>query len=273
MPVKTIFESEHFLRNCTLPNHGKSYTVIPHGAIIDEARTQLATAGFTITKELYKTTLSGDVAQGIYHLESGNDPDMGLMFVWSNSYNKTMAFKCAVGAQVFICMNGVVSGDLGSYRRRHSGSALSDMTISMQEQLSNASKYYDDLIQDKQMLKDVTLSTREKGTILGRLFAEDEILTLTQVGIVKREIDKPTHTYSTNPDSAWDMYNHITLALKESHPMSYLSDHQRVHKFFVTEFKNSILPANAIVDYVEPTIIEVPENYEEVMADYGVNFI
>ena len=92
MPVKTVFETEHYLRSSALPNHGKSYTVIPHGTVIDEARTQLAAAGFNIKKELYKATLTGDVAQGMYHLESGNDPEMGLMFVWSNSYNKTMAF-------------------------------------------------------------------------------------------------------------------------------------------------------------------------------------
>jgi hypothetical protein len=272
MPIKTIYGSEQFLRGCTLPTHGKSYTVIPHGTVIDEARVQLANAGFKITNEFYKSTLSGDVAQGIYHLESGNDPDMGLMFVWSNSYNKTMAFKCAIGGQVFICMNGVVSGNLGSYRRRHSGSALADVATSMQEQIADASKYYDDLIKDKQMLKDITLSPRQKGSLLGRLFAEDEILTLTQVGIVKREIDKPSYSYSSNPDSAWDMYNHITLALKDSHPMSYLSDHQRVHSFFVNEFGfgNLVTKTNTIE---EPVIVEAPVMEEELVADFGVNFL
>jgi hypothetical protein len=274
MPVKTIFESEHFLRNCRLPNHGKSYTVISHGTVIDEARARLSSAGFTITNELYKTTISGDVAQGIYHLKSGNDPDMGLMFVWSNSYNKTMAFKCAIGAQVFICMNGVVSGNLGSYRRRHSGSALSDLTTSMQEQIANASTYYDDLIKDKEMLKDITLTTRQKGSILGRLFAENEILTLTQVGIVKREIDKPSFSYSSNPDSAWDMYNHITLALKDSHPMSYLSDHQRVHSFFVNEFGNIVNNQSQPVT-LEPEEQLVESSYfeEEEQPVFGVTFL
>jgi len=270
MPVKTVFETEHYLRSSALPNHGKSYTVIPHGTVIDEARTQLAAAGFNIKKELYKATLTGDVAQGMYHLESGNDPEMGLMFVWSNSYNKTMAFKCAIGAHVFICSNGVVSGDLGNYRRRHSGSALADVATSMQEQIANASKYYDNLIRDKQMLKDVHLSQRQKGTILGRLFAEDEILTLTQVGIVKRELDKPSFNYSSNPDSAWDMYNHITLALKDSHPMRYLSNHQRVHNFFVNEFGKLVSTTNTVV---EPVTIQAPVMEEELVADFGVNFL
>jgi hypothetical protein len=271
MPVKTYFVSEDRVRNYSLPNHGKSYTVIPHGTIIDEAKNQLTAAGFVIKKELYKTTLTGDVAQGMYHLESGNDPEMGLMFVWSNSYNKTMAFKCAIGAHVFICSNGMVSGDLGTYRRRHSGTALTDVTSFIQEQIADASKYYDKLVHDKQMLKDVSLSPREKGTILGRLFAEDEILTLTQVGIVKREIDKPSHFYSSNSDSAWDMYNHITLALKDSHPMKYLSNHQRVHEFFVNEYGNLVQTTNSVASPVIIDSILVEE--EESMADYGVSFL
>jgi hypothetical protein len=140
----------------------------------------------------------------------------------------------------------------------------------MQEQIGDASKYYDKLIHDKQMLKDVSLSPREKGTILGRLFAEDEILTLTQVGIVKREIDKPSHFYSNDADSAWDMYNHITLALKDSHPTRYLSNHQRVHEFFVNEFGNLTSTTTTVAKpmIVEPALIE-----EEMMADFGVNFL
>jgi hypothetical protein len=54
--------------------------------------------------------------------------------------------------------------------------------------------------------------------------------------MIHRQIEIPAYTYSNNPDSAWDLYNHITLALKDSHPMTYLSDHQKVHNFFVNEF-------------------------------------
>lgn len=273
MPVKTIFETEQYLRSAALPNYGKSYTVISHGAVIDEARTQLSAAGFAIKKEVYKTTQTGDIAQGMYHLESGNDPEMGLMFVWSNSYNKTMAFKCAIGAHVFICSNGVVSGDLGNYRRRHSGPALTDVTLFMQEQITDASKYYDKLIHDKQMLKHVNLTPRDKGTILGRLFAEDEILTLTQVGIVKREIDKPSHFYSDNANSAWDMYNHITLALKDSHPTRYLSNHQKVHEFFVNEFGNLVSTTGNVINPVDLDSIVMEEEQEELVTDFGVNFL
>jgi len=275
MPVKTQFVTEQHIRNAALPTHGKRYTVIPHGYIIDETRKELQNAGFVINQELYKTSLDGQVAQGVYHLNYGTDQDMGLMFAWSNSYNKMMRFKCAVGAQVFICMNGVVSGDLANYKRKHTGSALIDVTNSIQFQITHAKEYYNNLVADKELLKQVQLSKSEQGSVVGRLLIEQEILTLTQVGMVQREIEKPTHQYSTNPDSAWDLYNHITLALKDSHPLSYLSDHQKVHNFFVNEFGQLTKPVYDepevdTYDYVEET--NEAELQLEDASGFGVTF-
>jgi hypothetical protein len=100
------------------------------------------------------------------------------------------------------------------------------------------------------------------------------------VGIVKREMDKPTHNYNSDVNSAWTMYNHITLALKESHPSSFMKDHQRVHGYFVDAFGN--LVQNTVDDTVQDTVHD-EDVYEEVTADpvspsfnfdsYGVNFL
>ncbi len=275
MPVKTQFVTEQHIRNAALPSHGKRYTVIPHGYVIDQTRAELANAGFVINQELYKTSLDGQVAQGVYHLNYGTDQDMGLMFAWSNSYNKMMRFKCAVGAQVFICMNGVVSGDLANYKRKHTGSALIDVTNSIQFQINHAKEYYNNLVADKEMLKQVHLTKSQQGSVVGRLLIEQEILTLTQVGMIQREIEKPTHQYTVNPNSAWDLYNHVTLALKDSHPLNYLSDHQKVHNFFVNEFGQlQNIYATVIEEETEEEILETVEVEEEqeFNAAYGVMF-
>ena len=119
MPTKTSYTTAERLTAVPLPNHGGRYSVVSHGHIISESKSQLSKAGFSIDKELYKMSLDGQMAQGIYHLKHGSDPDMGLMFAWSNSYNKMMRFKCAIGAHVFICANGVVSGDMANYARKY----------------------------------------------------------------------------------------------------------------------------------------------------------
>ena len=268
MPSKVPFCTEVKLKSVPLPNHGGRYAVVPHGFIIDEVKKELANAGFGIVRENYKSTESGEIAQATYQLDYGNDPDMGLMFAWSNSYNKTMRFKCAAGAHVFVCMNGVVRGSMSNYSRKHTGTALQDVENKIQSHVQNAKKHYDILVQDKQMLKSVMLTARDKGRILGELFAKDELLTLTQVGVVKKQMDKPSHTYNCNPDSAWAMYNHITYALKESHPYSYLSDHQRVHNFFVNEYGQLITPQPIEVE--EELFMIEQESPEE---SYGVTFL
>lgn len=251
MPVKTTFITEDRLRSTPLPNHGGKYAVVSHGDIIDNTRQELQLAGFTIDKELYKTSIDGQIAQGVYHLNYGNDVDMGLMFAWSNSYNKMMRFKCAIGAQVFICMNGVVAGDLANYNRKHIGtSTLQDVYNTINFQISKAKEYYTNLVADKEMLKQVILTKGQQGEVIGNLFINKEVLSLTQVGIIKREIDKPSFTYNTATDSAWALYNHITLALKESHPMHYLDDHKKVHGFFVNQFGQLVTTTNQL--YVDP---------------------
>ena len=270
MPIKTEFTTEQRIRTSVLPNHGKTYTVIPHGYIIDETRKELQAAGFEVSKEIYKTNLNGEVAQGIYHLNYGNDQDMGLMFAWSNSYNKMMKFKCAVGAQVFICMNGVVSGDLSNYARKHTGNALQEATDTIRHQIANAKMYYDQLVKDKDMLKDITLTKSQQAAIVGQLLIEQDILTLSQVGIVKRELETPTYTYNAPADSAWTLYNHITLALKDSHPMSYLSDHQKLHGFFVDQYGNIKKYVQPELDFTEVTEEKQVTNFE---AANGVIFL
>ena len=281
MPSKVPFYSEQDLRKASLPNHGGRYAVVAHGDVIDNAKNQILNAGFSIKREEYKMSNDGNIAQGVYHLDYANDPDMGMMFAWSNSYNKTMRFKCAVGAYVFICSNGVVSGDMGSYSRKHSGTALQDVINEINHQISHAKEHYDVLLADKALLKNVILSPRDKGRILGELFANDEILTLTQVGIVKREIDKPTHSYNCHGDSAWAMYNHITFALKESHPSSFMKDHQKVHSYFVDAYGKLVTAQTPDIEpedqeevyVVEPVNPGPGSDFDIDKNVYGVNFL
>eukprot|EP01046_Picozoa_sp_COSAG06_P079198 COSAG06_NODE_26681_length_609_cov_1.176471_2_plen_66_part_01 len=54
-----------FLKSQPLPNHGKSYTVISHKEVIDNTMNLLNASGFTIIKEVYRSNMNANVAQGI----------------------------------------------------------------------------------------------------------------------------------------------------------------------------------------------------------------
>ena len=86
-------QTEEYLRKTQLPLATESYTVIPHGLIIDTVRKALNEKGFTIKSELYKAEYQGDIALGFMEIENSIDPDMAMTFNWTNSYNKMVKFK------------------------------------------------------------------------------------------------------------------------------------------------------------------------------------
>ena len=100
MPKKIQECTRAHLISVPLPQHAASYTVITHQFVIDHSFQALANAGFVITEEEYRCTADGQIAQGIYKLQYNNDPDLSMMFAWTNSYNKQVKFKCIVGAYI-----------------------------------------------------------------------------------------------------------------------------------------------------------------------------
>src|ERR1019366_4018691 len=97
MPKRATLTTQDYLINAALPVQTETYTVISHGDVIKKTKEVLAAKGFEIERELYRCNDGAQVAQGVYHLKYGDDPDMGMMFAWSNSYDKTMRFKCSIG--------------------------------------------------------------------------------------------------------------------------------------------------------------------------------
>ena len=218
-----------------LPNHGKTYTVIPHKDVIDVTKTLLDNSGFTITKELYRANMNAKVAQGVYHLASDEDPEMGMMFAWTNSYDKSTRFQCAVGAFVNVCSNGMLCGDMANYARKHTGKADHDIHTQISSQIKSANKYYTKLIDDKNQLRKIFLPKKQQAELVGRLFLDEEIIDASQVSCIKAEMKDPSYHYSADINNAWTFYNHVTHSFKKSHPRTWMSDQVKFHEFMTAE--------------------------------------
>lgn len=233
--------TKSYLENAPLPSHGDTYTVIPHRDVIENTLNMLNASGFTVTRELYRANVNANVAQGIYHIIPSNpiDPavksetELGMMFAWTNSYDKSTRFQCAVGGYVMVCYNGMVAGDMMSFARKHTGSADYEIRMQISNQIKNAEKHYKRIIDDRNNLRTVTLPLKQQAELLGRLYAQEEILDVNQVVTVKQEMSKPSYDYEADQENAWAFYNHVTHALKKSHPRSWLSDSQKFHDFIV----------------------------------------
>jgi len=265
--------TKSYLENAPLPSHGDTYTVIPHRDVIENTLNMLNASGFTVTRELYRANVNANVAQGIYHIIPSNpiDPavksetELGMMFAWTNSYDKSTRFQCAIGGYVMVCYNGMVAGDMMSFARKHTGSADYEIRMQISNQIKNAEKYYKRIIDDRNNLRTVTLSVKEQAELLGRLYAQEEILDVNQVVTVKQEMSKPSYDYQADQENAWAFYNHVTHALKKSHPRSWLSDSQKFHDFIVADLlgQMGIQTKDVVEDPNQTTMFDEVELVEE----------
>ena len=281
-----------YLENQPLPNHGKSYTVVSHREVIENTKQLLENSGFTIRKEIYRANTNAQVAQGIYHIypsqttveDISNERELGMMFAWTNSYDKSIRFQCAMGAYVMVCSNGMMCGDMMNFKRKHTGTAGHDIVMQLSNQIKTGEKHYTRILDDRDELRNITLTKRQQSELLGRLFADDDIITSSQMSIIKKEMKKPSYDYNCNDDNAWTFYNHVTHSLKVSTPRDWMQDSQNFHDFMmnnvlgnlpvqaksdfdwqnvVVNNNNSDVDTTSLVDIQDHELIEVDENISE----------
>jgi hypothetical protein len=255
--IKNI--TKDYLVAIPLPNHADTYTVISHESIIKYAYTELANQGFGIVSEEYRCTHDGQIAQGVYRLQYEKDPELSLMFGWANSYNKQMRFKCTMGTYVNTNGTVMIAGEMGTYSRKHTGTADTDTIQSMKDQITNAYMYYDQLAADKDRMKAIELTTKRQAELLGILFAEYEVLTTEQASFVRQQMDKPSFFYNGGKNTLWSFYNHVTLALQQSHPRTWMEDQRMLHWVITNEFTQNI-PVEA-VEITTPMVDPLDSNY------------
>ena len=216
-----------------LPNHADTYTVIKHEDVINLCINELEQAGFNIIGETYRATSLGDIATGVYKVSYGNDPDLGIMLAWTNSYNKQVAFNCTSGAYVVNSGNLMIGnyGTLNKFRRKHTGTADEDTENSIKDQITHAKMHFASLAEDKKKMENIKMSRTEQAELLGILFAKEDLLTPRQATIVKKLMNKPNFFYGGGSDSLWTFYNYVSEALQDTHPIRWLIDQRFFHEF------------------------------------------
>lgn len=209
---------------------------------MDNTTKLLTDSGFKITKEVFRANQGANVAQGIYYItpstldsEINNESELGMMFAWTNSYDKSIRFQCSIGAYVMVCNNGMVCGEM-NFSRKHTGTADLDIISQISSQIKNAEKTFKRILADRDNLKNIELSKKQQAELAGRLYYEHEILEPTQLTIIKSEMEKASFDYSVDQTNAWAFYNHVTHALKKTHPRSWLSNTKEFHDFITVEF-------------------------------------
>jgi len=152
------------------------------------------TGSLTLTVPKKKSPKGMDFALGVHH---GND--------------MCYALKFAVGTKIFICENGMVSGDI-SLRKLHTKNF--NLEAAVGEGLDQFLNQLDLVGEFIESLKAIPISDDRRDELLmeaGRL----KLLPWSRIGKVDKEFRKPTFQ-DFNQKTAWGLYNAFTYVIQKS---------------------------------------------------------
>jgi hypothetical protein len=253
--TSTYSTTRGLIINAEIPTETRTYKPISHAQLIDLTLDSISGAGFSLDKEKYSMAKGGDVANGQFTISNVADKEMQLQIGWQNSYDKSLSLKFAIGAHIFICQNGMVHGDMGSFKKKHQGSVQEFTPNAITEYIKQAGETFRQMQKEREAMKQIELTKRTKAELIGRMLIEEQFISSTQMMIMSRELEAPTHDYGA-PDSMWELYNYATFAMKELHPSIRMNSHIKAHSFFVNE-------SGVFVPTVQPEITHINEGLKE----------
>jgi hypothetical protein len=235
--ITTAVEARNIMLSAPIPKETKTYKPVSHQELIDLTLESIYQSGYKLEKQTYSTARQGNVANGRYTISNVGDSEMKLQIGWQNSYDRSLALKFALGTSIIICSNGMVKGDHGAFRKKHQGDIQTFTPAAISEYIKGGGDAFEDLQKDRDMLKQYAATEKVQAEMIGSLFLQEEIISSSQMNIIKKELKAPTHNYGAE-GSMWELYNNVTFAMKQSHPSDWMQDHIDVHNFFINRTNN-----------------------------------
>lgn len=222
------------------PVSTRTYKTVSHGQIIDTLSEELDKQGFIIINENYSASVNNQIING--HLQLGGlniDSELSFEIAFINSYNKTKRAVVVAGSQVRICENGHILGDtsLGLFQKKHVGTVSDEIMKFIPDMVKAANESFSLLKKQKDRMKEIEIDRKVRNELIGQFYLDDALITDTQMSIIKREIENPSFAYNADTNSLWQLYNNVTLAMKETHPSKWIGNHQKLNKVVNDQFQ------------------------------------
>lgn len=210
-----------------------SYAPVENKVIIHTALEEFEKNGYKLIGENYKSEMNMQKFVGNFILQHEN-PEMNMMFGFKNSYNKTMSAGISLGAQVFVCLNGMLTGEYVKMRK-HTGSVNEIIVTGIRENVKALSENFEQISISNQRMKEIEMTKKTIGELIGNFYCNEAIVTSRQLEIIKNELfEKESFNYGVD-NSLYNVYQAITHSLKKSHPDNYIQDHIDTHNFMLAQ--------------------------------------
>lgn len=217
-----------------VPEETRTYKPVSHKQLAKATLQAIKDAGFELGVEEYYSAKEGLVATARYTINDVRDEDMQLEIGWQNSYDKTLSLKFAIGTRIMICENGCVSGNFGSFARKHMADIQTFAPDEMKESILSAAEIFNDIKRDKDIMKTYIIGKDKQFELAGKLFFVNDAFGSTQLNIVNEQIKRPSFDYGAE-GSIWEIYQHVTFAMRELHPRLWMEAHIEIHQYFLEE--------------------------------------
>lgn len=251
----TYLSARAHLFAAPVPRETRTYKPVSHRMLDEVVRDTLDSTGFAISSAEYSSAKDAKIATARYTINSISDADMGLQIGWQNSYNKQLTLKFAIGSRVFICENGMVVGNMGTFRRKHTGEVLDFAPEAIERAIHRADDSFARMIVEKEDMKEIEINPSVRAELIGRLYLEKEIISAHQIAIIRDEIKNPTYDYGA-PNSLWETYQYVTYSLKNIHPSLYMDSHIDAHRFFVDDVYDTIGRGRPVTSLEELEVVD-----------------
>ena len=231
-------EATNIIDTTPLPTRTETYSPIAHGEILSYIGDKIVNDHLDLYKIKLNVALDGSKMVASYILKTHGagmreSDELMMMLAARNSYDKSMSFSVAIGATVFVCLNGMISGDIAVFKRKHTGDIRHEVIRYINESFDNMYAEFAKLNLQKDLMKSIELTEKDKMYILGELFFNKNILSVTEASKVKKEIANP-EVFRDN--TLWSLYNNVTSVLGNSHPMLQHNKLAQLHNFVESNF-------------------------------------
>ena len=156
----------------------------------------------------------------------GESSEMALSVAYRNSYDKSMTFGMAFGAQVYICENLALTGDI-VVMKKHTKTVWETLEDTVIANIFKAQKHYQKVIVDSEGLKARCLENKQAFQLMGLMFG-NEIVSPRQITVLRDQWLRPAYS-DFQPRNSWSFLNCTSEALKSSPPSLAIEKHIRAY--------------------------------------------
>lgn len=225
-----------------VPEKTETYTPISHFELANRITTvsQDMLSDYVLVGESYGIARKGNQLFAVLKFQ-GESKEMAMSVAFRNSYDKSMSFGLAFGAQVFVCDNLALTGDI-VVMRKHSKTIMDTLDDTIIANIFRAKQAYQKILFDSDKLKRRSLEDKQAFGLMGLLFGLD-LVSPRQITKLKQEWLSPTHE-EFQSRNAWSFLNATTDALKSTAPLDIMERNAKAYQVIndVVDAEFRVLP-------------------------------